>query len=151
MPSKGSAKKPKAAAKKRPSTPAAEADTFPAALAKLLRARKVRVPKGLLDAPPDAYAREPASFAEQLADLPEADLLRYAEKIAGYAGVQAERAKRAWETSPLIGELRRRKLKEPARPSRVIGVAFSLKKPLAEWSNAEIVAAAKEWSVRGGA
>lgn len=147
-PAKRPAQKPKPKPKPK-AKPAATEDTFPAALAALLKRRKLRVPPGLVDAPPDAYAREPASLVEQLADLPDDDLLRYADKIAGFAKVQADRAKRAWDTSPLIGELRRRKLKEPPRPVRVVGAAFSLKKPLAEWSDAELVSAAKEWSVRG--
>jgi hypothetical protein len=37
----------------------------------------------------------------------------------------------------------------PKAPSRVVGASVSLAKPLAKWSNAELLAAAREWSKRG--
>jgi hypothetical protein len=122
---------------------------FPAALAALLRKRKLKVPRGLSTALPDAYANQPASFAETLAGLPDAELVAHAERVAGYAARLAERARRSWDGSPLISELRRRGLKEPPPPERVVGLAFSLKTPLAEWTNTEILAVAREWSKRG--
>lgn len=120
--------------------------TFPEALAALLRARKLAVPKGLRDAPPEAYASQRASFVVQLERLPDSELRRFAEKVAGYAGRQQERARAEWERSPLIAELRRRKLAEPPQPVRVAGVSVSLTKPLSEWSDAELIRAADEWS-----
>ena len=122
---------------------------FPGALASLLRSRKIKVPAGLKDAPPQAYASQPPSFVEQLAQLPDGNLRAYAEKIATYAKRQAERARQAWEASPLIAELRRRGLKEPEVPARVVGASVSLAKPLSEWSDAEIRRAADEWSRMG--
>jgi hypothetical protein len=126
-------------------------DSFPVAFAALLRERKIRVPAGLADAPREAYASQPATFVEQLAGLPDPELKTYAEKIAGYAGRQAKRAKAAWDASPLIKELRRRKLREPACPVRVVGASVSLRKQLSDWSNDEIVHAAQEWSRMGQA
>jgi hypothetical protein len=125
--------------------------SFPAALAELLRSRKIAVPKGLPDAPAEAYASQPASFVEQLQRLPDAELKRFAEKVAGFTARQQERARAEWERSPLIAELRRRKLKEPPRPLRNAGVSVSLAKPLSEWSDAELVKAANEWSRLGRA
>ena len=125
--------------------------TFPEALAGLLRSRKVRVPAGLADAPPQAYASQPSSYVERLSELGNEELRRYAEQIAGYAPRQAKRAREAWEASPLIAELRRRRLKEPDPPVRVVGASVSLAKPLSEWSDAEIVRAAGEWSRMGQA
>lgn len=125
--------------------------TFPEALAALLRSRKVRVPAGLTDAPPQAYASQPSSYVERLTELGDEELRRYAEQIAGYARRQAKRARDAWEASPLIAELRRRRLKEPDPPERVVGASVSLSKPLSEWSDAEIVRAADEWSRMGRA
>jgi hypothetical protein len=122
---------------------------FPAALADLLRSREIEVPDGLLDAPADAYASQPASFVEQLERLPDAEIVRFAEKVAGYARRQAERAEAEWERSPLIGELRRRGLKEPARPLKPSGVSVSLAKPLADWSDSELLKAAQAWSKLG--
>ncbi len=139
-------KKSKAKAKPKPGS---GADNFPDALAKLLRSRKLKVPKGLEDAPPEAYANQPAAFVETLAALDDEPLQRQAEKVAGYAARQAERARASWDTSPLILELRRRKLKEPPRPARVVGAAFSMKKPLREWSDEAILEVAREWSKRG--
>jgi hypothetical protein len=122
------------------------AGDFPGAFAALLRSRKLAVPKGLADAPPEAYASQPASFVEQLGRLPDAELRRYAEQVGGYAERQAARAAAEWDRSPLIAELRRRKLKEPPRPLRAAGVSASLAKPLAEWSDKEILEAATRWS-----
>jgi hypothetical protein len=115
-------------------------------LARLLRSRKLTVPKGLTDAPPEAYASQPASLVDQLERLPDAELKRFAEKVAGYAERQAERAGAEWERSPLIAELRRRKLKEPPPPMRPAGVSVSLAKPLAEWSDKDLLDAATRWS-----
>lgn len=123
--------------------------SFPEELAKLLRRRKLKVPAGLAEAPAVAYASQPASVVEQLDKLDDAALQAQADHIAGYAARQAERAKKAWDTSPLIAEIRRRKLTEPPRPTRVVGAAFSLKKPLGEWSDRELLDVAGEWSERG--
>lgn len=122
---------------------------FPKAFGALLKSRGLAVPRGLLAAPPEAYARAPGEFVETLAKLGDRDLLAHAEKIATYADRLADRAKASWESSPLIGEIRRRKLKEPPRPDRLVALAFSLKKPLSEWSDRELLQAAKEWSRRG--
>ena len=124
-------------------------DHFPAALATLLRSRKIAVPNGLEAAPSEAYANQPASFVDQLERLPDADLKVFAEKIASYAARQRARSKAAWDGSPLVAELRRRKLKEPPVPRRAVGVSVSLRKPLKDWSDAEILKAASEWSKRG--
>lgn len=140
----------KTAAPKRRATTKRKPAAFPEALAELLRKRRLKVPDGLVEAPPEAYARQPASFASRLADLDDDALALHAEKVASYARRQAERAERAWDTSPLIGEIRRRKLKEPPRPRRVVGAVFSLKKPLREWTDAELLDAARQWSERGG-
>ena len=122
--------------------------SFPEALAELLRSRKIGVPKGLEDAPPEAYVGQPVSVVEQLASRPDEELARFAEKVAGYAERQHARAKERWDTSPLIVELRRRKLKEPPMPPRVVSASVSLVKPLKEWSDAEITRAVKEWVAR---
>jgi hypothetical protein len=127
----------------------AAGDSFTSALADLLRSRKIRVPTGLEDAPRHAYASQPASFVDELAGLGNKELRLYAEKIASYAQRQAERARQAWEASPLIAELRRRKLEEPSCPVRVVGASVSLSKPLSDWSDEEIVRAADEWSRMG--
>lgn len=124
---------------------------FPSALAELLRSRKIRVPAGLTDAPPQAYASQPPSFVDELSRLSNTELKAYAEKIAGYAGRQAQRAREGWESSPLIAELRRRGLEEPVAPVRVVGASVSLAKPLSEWSDEELVRAADEWSRMGQA
>lgn len=138
------------AATARRSRPAGLAeDSFTEALAALLRSRKIRVPSGLLDAPRHAYASQPASFVDELAGLGNKELRLYAEKIASYADRQAERARRAWESSPLIAELRRRRLAEPSCPVRVVGASVSLSKPLSDWSDGEIIRAADEWSRMG--
>jgi hypothetical protein len=150
---RGSPRKP--AAKRKPSSKAgagsskrgrSEGDGFIEAFTALLRARKIPVPKGFDGAPPEAYASQPASFVDQLERLPDSELKRFAEKVAGYAKRQQERADAEWERSPLIAEIRRRKLKEPARPPRPVGVSVSLAKPLAEWSDKELLHAATEWS-----
>jgi hypothetical protein len=85
-------------------------------------------------------------MVEQLSGLSDTELKRYAEQIGGYVRRQEQRAKREWDTSPLIAELRKRKLKEPPPPARVVGASVSLAKPLSDWSNAEILRAADEWS-----
>ena len=145
------AKRKPARAKPTAKRAATDEPTFPQALAGLLRSRKVRVPAGLSDAPPQAYASQPSSYVERLSELGDAELRRYAEQIAGYAPRQAKRARAEWEASPLIAELRRRRLKEPDPPVRVVGASVSLAKPLGEWSDAEIVRAADEWSRMGQA
>ena len=148
-----SSKKP--AKRRAPAKPAASASAeratperggFPAAFAALLRDRKLTVPKGLDAAPPEAYASQPASFVEQMRRLPDAELKRFAAQVAGYAERQAARAAAEWERSPLIAELRRRKLKEPPRPLRAAGVSASLAKPLEEWTDKELLDAATRWS-----
>jgi hypothetical protein len=116
-----------------------------------LRQRKIRVPTGLVQAPREAYASQPSSFVERLEGLPDADLKVYAEKIAGYAARQAKRAKAEWEASPLIAELRKRRLREPACPVRVVGASVSLRTALKDWSDGEITHAAEEWSRMGQA
>jgi len=132
-----------------PPASAGEEPTFPQAFAKLLRNRGLSVPKGLRDAPSEAYAGQSAEFVEQLAGLSDTELKRYAEQVGGYVRRQEQRAKREWDASPLIAELRKRKLKEPSPPSRVVGASVSLAKPLSDWSNAEILRAADEWSRMG--
>jgi hypothetical protein len=124
-------------------------ESFPRAFAALMRSRGLVVPRGLQTAPPDAYANAAISFVDELARLDDAELVKYAERVAGYAKRQAARAKSAWDSSPLIAELRRRKLTVPRPPDRVVGASVSLAKPLAEWSDRELLAAAREWSKRG--
>lgn len=144
-------RKPKAGPRRKPRAKTGGAGgTFPQAFAALLRSRKIPVPKGLQSAPPDAYARQPPSFVEQLAELSDDELQRYGERVAGYAARQAARARSEWEASPLIAELRRRKLPEPPQPTRAAGVSVSLTKPLAEWTDKELIRAAREWSRRAG-
>jgi len=123
--------------------------TFPHAFADLLRSRGISVPRGLTTAPADAYANAAASFVDELARLGDDELARYAQRVAGFASRQTARAKVAWNSSPLIAELRRRKLTIPRPPSRVVGASVSLSKPLSEWSDRELLAAAREWSKRG--
>jgi len=77
--------------------------------------------------------------------LKDEDLEARAGKVAGWGRRQAERAEQAWESSPLIAELRRRGLPEPARPTRVVGASFSLKKPLSEWTGEELEEAVATW------
>ncbi len=132
-----------------PPASAGEEPTFPQAFVKLLRNRGLSVPKGLKDAPSEAYAAQPAAFVEQLAGLSDGELKRYAEQVGGYVRRQEQRAKREWDSSPLIAELRKRKLKEPPPPARAVGASVSLAKPLSDWSNAEILRAADEWSRMG--
>ena len=124
-------------------------DGFPKAFATLLRSRGLRVPRGLLSAPPEAYARQPPAAVERLARADDRVLEAQAAKIAGFVARRAARAKQLWDGSPLIGELRRRKLAEPPAPERVVAASFPLKKPLAEWSDAEGLEAAGAWSARG--
>lgn len=127
----------------------ARTETFVTALAALLRERNLEVPEGLEEASPEAYAHQPTGHVEALASLTDEDLAAHAARVADYEDRHIERVRRAWDDSPLIDELRRRGLDEPPRPTRVVGAAFSLKKPLAEWSNDEILQMAKEWSRRG--
>lgn len=134
--------------RKGPRASTGSGEAFPRAFAALLRSRKIPVPKGLQSAPPDAYARQPASFVEELAERSDVELRTYAERIAGYASRQAARARADWESSPLIAELRRRKLPIPPRPVRPAGMSVSLATPLEEWSDKELLAAAREWSER---
>jgi hypothetical protein len=122
--------------------------SFPKAFAALLRERGLAVPRGLQTAPPDAYGSAEPHVLENLARLPDNELSSYAERVAGYAARQAARAKKAWESSPLIAEIKRRKLTVPPAPSRVVGANVSLAKPLTEWSNRELLAAAREWAKR---
>lgn len=134
----------------RPARRAVAATDFPKALAELLRSRGLRVPAGLQAAPPDAYAHEPASVVDSiLSRLSNEELFAHAEKVAGWAARQAMRARAAWESSPLITEIRRRRLAVPDAPKRVVAFAISLKKPLAEWTDRELARAASEWSRRG--
>lgn len=126
-----------------------EAGGFLVAFAALLRARKIAVPKGLADAPPEAYASQPGSVVEDLGKLPDSELKRLATQVAGYAQRQADRAKREWERSPLIAELERRKLKVPPAPTRATGASVPLTKPLAKWSDKELLRAAERWSKLG--
>lgn len=125
--------------------------SFPAAFAALLHLRKIRVPSGLEKAPGEAYAHQGPELVEQLSGLSDEEIERFAERVASYADRQARRAEREWESSPLIGELRRRKLPEPDRPRRATGVSVSLTKPLAEWSDGELLDAARAWSRKGSA
>jgi hypothetical protein len=143
---KGKAKPP---TRRRVDAPSRSREGFPKAFASLLQSRGLKVPQGLLAAPPEAYAAQPAKFVETLARLDDMELAAHAERVATYAKRQADRARDSWESSPLIAEIRRRRLKEPERPKRVVALAFSLKRPLAEWSNAELLLAAREWSKRG--
>lgn len=137
--------------KKKPLKPpkSGEEGDFRSAFATLLKSRKLSVPRGLASAPPEAYASQPASLVEQLSKLSDTELKRFAEQVGGYAKRQQARAKAAWDASPLIAELRRRRLAEPAPPSRVVGASVSLSKPLAEWSDKEILRAATDWSRLG--
>lgn len=128
---------------------AARAPAFPEALAALLRSRKIRVPAGLAKAPPVAYANQPVSFVETLAKLEDAQLSAHAERVAGYAKRHEARVRASWDLSPLIAEIRRRKLREPPRPTRVVGAGLRITRPFSEWSNEELLAAAREWSRRG--
>jgi hypothetical protein len=84
-----------------------------------------------------------------MARLKDEDLVERAGKVAGWGKRQAERAEQAWESSPLIVELRRRGLAEPARPTRVVGASFSLKIPLADWTDEELKEAVATWARLG--
>ena len=130
-------------------TPKPAASPFIDALAELLRSRNIEIPPGLLEAPPEAYAGQSEAVVQAMARLKDEDLAERAGKVAGWGQRQAERAERAWESSPLIGELRRRGLAEPARPTRVVGASFSLKKPLAEWTDGELEEAVATWARLG--
>jgi len=127
-------------------SPPPAASPFIDALAELLRSRNLEIPPGLLEAPPEAYAGQGEAAVQTMARLKDEDLEERAGKVAGWGRRQAERAERAWESSPLIGELRRRGLPEPARPTRVVGASFSLKKPLTEWSDEELEGAVATWA-----
>jgi len=124
--------------------------SFPRAFAALLRERGIAVPRGLQAAPPEAYGSASADVVSELARLSDPELERYAERVAGFAARQSARAKAAWNSSPLIAEIRRRKLSVPPPPVRVVGASVSLRKPLAEWTNRELLAAAREWAKRAG-
>jgi hypothetical protein len=142
----------KASTRKQP--PAAKTAPKPAspfidALAELLRSRNIQIPPGLLEAPPEAYAGQSEAVVQTMARLKDEDLVERAGKVAGWGQRQAERAERAWESSPLIGELRRRGLPEPPRPTRVVGASFSLKKPLTEWTDDELQEAVAAWARLG--
>jgi hypothetical protein len=139
-------KKPQPARAKEPPKPTSP---FIDALAELLRSRNLEIPPGLLEAPPEAYAGQSEAAVQTMARLKDEDLEERAGKVAGWGRRQAERAEQAWESSPLIGELRRRGLPEPARPTRVVGASFSLKKPLAEWTNEELEEAVATWARLG--
>jgi hypothetical protein len=129
--------------------PKAAPTPFIDALADLLRSRNIEIPPGLLEAPPAAYAGQSEAVVQTMARLKDEDLAERAGKVAGWGQRQAERAERAWESSPLIGELRRRGLAEPPRPNRVVGASFSLKKPLAEWTDDELEEAVATWARLG--
>lgn len=151
---KAAAPQPKAAApgakpKLKAPEPEPEPSEFLQALADLLRSRKLEVPSGLLEAPPSAYAGQGAGTVEMMARLKDEDLLERAGKVAGWQARQQERAQWAWDSSPLIRELRRRELPVPERPARVGAMAVSLKRPLAEWSDGELTAAVTEWTRLG--
>jgi hypothetical protein len=143
-PGRPAGKKPQAVRAKESPKPAAA--PFIAALAELLRSRNLEIPPGLLEAPPEAYAGQTEAVVHTMARLKDEDLEARAGKVAGWRRRQAERAEQAWESSPLIGELRRRGLPEPARPTRVVGASFSLKKPLAEWTDEELKKAVATWA-----
>ena len=130
-----------------PEEPAAPSP-FLQALIELLSSRGLDIPPGLAEAPPAAYAGQGAGTVQMMARLKDVDLLERAAKVAGWQGRQEERSVQAWESSPLIREIRRRGLQEPPRPARVASVAFSMKKPLAEWEDAELLGAAAEWAKR---
>ena len=136
--------RPQAARAKEPPKPTPP--PFIAALAELLRSRNLEVPPGLLEAPPEAYAGQTEAVVQTMSRLKDEDLEARAGKVAGWGRRQAERAEQAWESSPLIGELRRRGLPEPARPTRVVGASFSLKKPLADWTDEELKEAVATWA-----
>jgi hypothetical protein len=147
---KGAADPPPPAAPPPPAEAApAEESPFLDALIDLLASRDLEVPSGLREAPPAAYAAQGVAAVQMMARLKDADLLERANRVAGWQGRQEERSRQAWESSPLIREVRRRGLPEPERPARVAGVAFSLKKPLAEWTDGELLGAVTEWAALG--
>lgn len=135
----------KSATPQRPS----KTETFPQALAKLLKSRGLDVPSALVKAPPAAYAGQPASFVKNLERLEDPELAAQAARIANYTSRQEKRARSAWETHPLIAEIRKRKIREPKRPTRFVGVAINFRKPLEEWTDEELLEAASEWSRSG--
>lgn len=122
---------------------------FPAALARLLRTRGLEVPTGLENAAPDSYANQPKETVKLLEGLTDQELEIQAERIATYEDRKAARALAQWESSPIIAELRKRGLSEPPTPRRPVGASFSFGKPLPEWTDSEVLKAAKEWSRRG--
>lgn len=128
-----------------PAVAEAAPSAFLEALAELLRSRDLPVPDGLLEAPPQAYAGQGDATVLAMSRLKDGDLLERARKVAAWRQRQADRAVEAWETSPLIAELRRRGLAEPPRPAKAVGAAFSLKNPLVKWTDAEILAAVAQW------
>ena len=125
--------------------------TFPEALAALLRSRKVRVPQAWPTRrhrpTPHSHRRMSSSSASWATRSFAGTPSRSPDTPLG----RPNRAREAWEASPLIAELRRRQLKEPDPPVRVVGASVSLAKPLSEWSDREIVRAAGEWSRMGQA
>ena len=142
------AKKKKPVSKKKPVARRKTA-TFPAALARLLSQRGLAVPLGLAKAGPASYADQPAETVKLLEGLTDEELTVQAERIAGYDDRRAARALAQWDSSLIIMELRKRGLKEPPPPSRPVGASFSFGKPVGEWTNQQILQAAKEWSRRG--
>ncbi|GAC1369729.1 MAG: hypothetical protein NVSMB32_14430 [Actinomycetota bacterium] len=118
---------------------------FLEALATLMESRGLPLPEGLLEAPAQAYAGQGEGTVAMRSRLQDADRRERAGKVAGWQQRQVDRAEQAWESSPLIAEVRRRGLAEPPRPTRAVGAAFSLKKPLAKWSDAELASALAQW------
>lgn len=148
---KSSAKKKwtkKSAIKKKTPARTTKAKAFLPAFVSLLQSRGLKVPRGLKEAPPEAYADQHADVVRLLSNLSDSELQAQAARIAGYAAKKSARARAAWNTSPLIVELRRRGLKEPPAPNRVLGAAISYRKPLHEWTDKEILEVAGEWSRR---
>lgn len=129
--------------------PAPPPSPFLEALVELLRSRNLEIPPGLPEAPPEAYAGQGEAAVQAMSRLKDEDLVERAGKVAGWGRRQADRAEQAWESSPIIAELRRRGLAEPARPARVVGAAFSMKKPLADWTDDELEEAAAAWARLG--
>lgn len=123
---------------------------FPAALAQLLRKRGLDVPEGLEKAAPVSYASQPRETVKLLESLTDKELEIQATRIATYEDRRVARALAQWDSSPIIAELRKRGLTEPPSPRRPIGASFSFGKPLPEWTDEEVLQAAREWSRRGG-
>lgn len=143
---KPAAKKP--VVKKKPAVRTVTA--FPAALAQLLRKRGLDVPEGLEKAAPVSYANQPRETVKLLENLTDKELEIQATRIATYEDRRVARAVAQWDSSPIIAELRKRGLTEPPSPRRPIGASFSFGKPLPEWTDEEVLQAAREWSRRGG-